>query len=41
MKLLISVPPVTPEVDSDEVYSRFNTQLALESLPIMRTGYSN
>lgn len=36
MKLLISVLPVTPEMDSDEVYIRFNEQLTLESVPVVK-----
>jgi len=38
MKLLILVPPVTPEMSNDEVYSRFNDQLAMESLPVVKQG---
>jgi len=38
MKLLISVPPITTEMNNDEVYSRFNVQLVLESLPVVEQG---
>lgn len=36
MRLLILTPPVTPEMDNDEIYRRFNESLALESLPVVR-----
>ncbi len=36
MKLLIPVTPVSPEIDNDEVYQRFNTHLTLESLPVVQ-----
>jgi len=38
MKLLISVPPVTPEMDNDAVYRRFSEEPTLESLPVVKQG---
>lgn len=38
MNLLILVDPVTPEMSNDAVYSRFNEQPAMESLPVIKQG---
>jgi len=38
MRLLISVSPITPEMDNDAVYRRFSEEPTLESLPVVKQG---